>query len=76
MDLWEFEVSLVYKVNLRPVKATQRNSISKKQNKTSSLGPKQDGCPDSGAFMDQMWTRVPVQTKSGEDKYNGLICAL
>jgi hypothetical protein len=33
-DLCEFKASLVYRVNSRTARATQRNLVSKKQNKT------------------------------------------
>ena len=39
-DLNQFKISLVYKVNSRTARATQRNPDSKKQNKTKKKGKK------------------------------------
>jgi hypothetical protein len=41
MWISEFEASLVYKVSSRTARATQRNPVSKKQNKTKQNKTKQ-----------------------------------
>jgi hypothetical protein len=40
----EFEASLVYRVSSRTARATQRNPVSKKQNKTKQNKKKNGGC--------------------------------
>ena len=40
-DLFKFEASLVYETSFRTARATQRNSASKKQNKTKQNKTKQ-----------------------------------
>jgi hypothetical protein len=41
-DLCEFKASLVYRVNFRTARATQRNPVSTKQNKTKQNKTKQN----------------------------------
>jgi len=38
VNLCEFKASLIYRMNSRAARATQRNAVSKKQNKTKKKG--------------------------------------
>jgi hypothetical protein len=40
-ESFEFETSLVYRVSLRPARATQRNPVSKNKTKQNKTNPKE-----------------------------------